>query len=162
MKKRKHFGAISLNSVLILVVSLTAFVAMIISTFLLFARFNKIVIESAQTTTEQAVKNVSKSVDTFVDNMLESLYNIEKIVNEKTDKTDITDSLNTLLNLRSDLVDIILYDKEGNIIECISNEKYPIKPNATEKNLSFDASVFSNPTEYQISQPHVNNIFSKY
>ncbi|MEG1805320.1 MAG: histidine kinase [Clostridia bacterium] len=162
MRKKKHFGAISLNSVLILVVSLTAFVAMIISTFLLFARFNKIVIESAQTTTEQAVKNVSKSVDTFVDNMLESLYNIEKIVNEKTDKTDITDSLNTLLNLRSDLVDIILYDKEGNIIECISNEKYPIKPNATEKNLSFDASVFSNPTEYQISQPHVNNIFSKY
>ncbi|MEG2002902.1 MAG: hypothetical protein RR107_07405, partial [Clostridia bacterium] len=111
MRKKKHFGAISLNSVLILVVSLTAFVAMIISTFLLFARFNKIVIESAQTTTEQAVKNVSKSVDTFVDNMLESLYNIEKIVNEKTDKTDITDSLNTLLNLRSDLVDIILYDK---------------------------------------------------
>lgn len=162
MKNSKRFGKISLNYVLIIVVSLTAFIAMLISSLLLFSRFNNIVIDSAKTTTVQSVKNISKSVDTFVDTMLETLNNIKVIVKEERVEDKIQARLQTIYELRSDLVDIILYDKNGNIIECITNEKNSIKQNAVEENLSFTTEIFNNASNYYISDPHVHNIFTKH
>ena len=160
MKRYKNrYANITLSSMLVIVISITAFCAMIISSLLLFSRFNSIVKESAETTTIQAVGNITKGIETFTENMIETLDNIEYIVENNDSNDEMLAELQTVYDLRSDLVSIVIYHEDGSLAECVTKENYLIKENIVGNNLSFHENILGNEGRNYISSPHVSNIF---
>lgn len=163
MKTNKRAaGGLSLGAVTILAVVVFSTAALLISSIIFLYRFNSTIKKTAITTTEQIVGHVGKTIDTYMDTMLDNIRVIENVVVENMSIDDLTAQLNILYNLRSDLVSIVLYDVRGNMLRCISGEENELKPN-TYANLSYRYEGSRMEEGYEVSPPHVNNLFkNKY
>lgn len=150
----------SLRTVMIIAVLITAMVVLMLSSVLFLSRYNQTIEDSAKTTTAQVVSNISMSIDTFVSDRVETLENIRNVVEEEyDDEQKMYGDLQTIFDLRSDIVSIVLYDNQGNILEYIAYEGMVLKDNYKENNQSFDVNINMVDIEYQISDPHVQNLF---
>lgn len=132
----------------------------IIVVFLLTISFRQVLKESllsvAQTNSEQSVTQVLNTIENYSNDILNKVNNMTEIVNESTDTNNIKEHMKTMVNINEDIVSIIIYDMDGNILDYQGNAT--LKSNI-DNNLSFDKSLFSSNSDYAITSPHVQNLF---
>lgn len=154
MKSRRKDLSISIY-LLLFVISI-----IIIVVFLLTISFRKILKDSllsiAQTNSEQSITQVLNTIENYSNDILNKMNNMTKIINESTDITDVKEHMETMVNINEDIVSIIIYDIEGNILDYQGNAS--LKTNISN-NLSFDKTLFSSNSDYVITSPHVQNLF---
>lgn len=154
MKSKRKDLSISIY-LLLFVVSI-----IIIVVFLLTISFRQILKDSllstAQTNSEQSVTQVLNTIENYSNDTLNKMNNMTKIINESTDIAGIKEHMETMVNINEDIVSIIIYDMEGNILDYQGNAS--LKKNISH-NLSFDKALFSSNSDYVITSPHVQNLF---
>lgn len=113
---------------------------------------------NAVTSSEQAVVQVSNTVRNYIDDMKE----VMTLIKQSYDKDGIsrTNAINTLVEIRSDVVAISCYDEADQMTECFSG-RYQLK-NKILKNLSYEKGDAVKEEDITISQPHAETLLLNY
>ncbi len=157
MKKRQK-KQFPFSIYLMLFVIGTVIAVSIILTTSFYQVFQESLLSVAKTNTEQSIAQVSNAVENYSGTLK---HNMEKIVNTvinaKTTQT-IKEYTQTMVDLSEDIVSIVIYDENGKILNY--QGKYVLK-DEIENNLSFTQQYDENSTDYNISAPHIQNIFKE-
>lgn len=113
--------------------------------------------QSAAISSEQAVVQVSNTVSNYTEDMAEVMKLIEQSYDK--DRENRENSINTLMEIRPDVVAISCYDEKGQMTDCWTG-KYQ-KKETIFKNLSYEPGTFSEG-ELIISEPHVETLLLNY
>ncbi|MEG0693836.1 MAG: histidine kinase [Oscillospiraceae bacterium] len=159
MKKIEFNGKkVSLGYFAILSVVGFSTIALLVSSSILIWRFNSSIQKTAVTTTEQLAGQVERTIDSYIETMVKSMQDIELIAKSEGNAKELNERLDVLFNLQNDLVAIVIYDKFGDILNCTSGKESLLKSDTTA-NLSYKYKGTSMEGGYDISPPHVNNLF---
>ena len=154
----KRLKRLSMSGVLVLVIT-GVVLGMVIFTMVLFLNtYQQSLVRSAQTSSRQAVEQVSNTVAGYVSDM-DGLLTLVKDTLEETDRDDQLrrEFFEDLLLIRTDVAAVTTYDSAGNLLDCRTLEHEP-RENIYQ-NLSFQGQWLSKYGEGYISQPHVESIF---
>ena len=154
----KRLKRLSMSGVLVLVIT-GVVLGMVIFTMVLFLNtYQQSLVRSAQTSSRQAVEQVSNTVAGYVSDM-DGLLTLVKDTLEETGRDDQLrrEFFEDLLLIRADVAAVTTYDSTGNLLDCRTLEHEP-RENIYE-NLSFQGQWLSKYGEGYISQPHVESIF---
>ena len=154
----KRLKRLSMSGVLVLVIT-GVVLGMVIFTMVLFLNtYQQSLVRSAQTSSRQAVEQVSNTVAGYVSDM-DGLLTLVKDTLEETGRDDQLrrEFFEDLLLIRTDVAAVTTYDSAGNLLDCRTLEHEP-RENIYQ-NLSFQGQWLSKYGEGYISQPHVESIF---
>ena len=154
----KRLKRLSMSGVLVLVIT-GVVLGMVIFTMVLFLNtYQQSLVRSAQTSSRQAVEQVSNTVAGYVSDM-DGLLTLVKDTLEETGRDDQLrrEVFEDLLLIRTDVAAVTTYDSAGNLLDCRTLEHEP-RENIYQ-NLSFQGQWLSKYGEGYISQPHVESIF---
>ena len=154
----KRLKRLSMSGVLVLVIT-GVVLGMVIFTMVLFLNtYQQSLVRSAQTSSRQAVEQVSNTVAGYVSDM-DGLLTLVKDTLEETGRDDQLrrEFFEDLLLIRTDVAAVTTYDSTGNLLDCRTLEHEP-RENIYQ-NLSFQGQWLSKYGEGYISQPHVESIF---
>ena len=154
----KRLKRLSMSGVLVLVIT-GVVLGMVIFTMVLFLNtYQQSLVRSAQTSSRQAVEQVSNTVAGYVSDM-DGLLTLVKDTLEETGWDDQLrrEFFEDLLLIRTDVAAVTTYDSAGNLLDCRTLEHEP-RENIYQ-NLSFQGQWLSKYGEGYISQPHVESIF---
>ena len=154
----KRLKRLSMSGVLVLVIT-GVVLGMVIFTMVLFLNtYQQSLVRSAQTSSRQAVEQVSNTVAGYVSDM-DGLLALVKDTLEETDRDDQLrrEFFEDLLLIRTDVAAVTTYDSTGNLLDCRTLEHEPRE--TIYDNLSFQGQWLSKYGEGYISQPHVESIF---
>ena len=154
----KRLKRLSMSGVLVLVIT-GVVLGMVIFTMVLFLNtYQQSLVRSAQTSSRQAVEQVSNTVAGYVSDM-DGLLTLVKDTLEETGRDDQLrrEFFEDLLLIRTDVAAVTTYDSAGNLLDCRTLEHEPRE--TIYENLSFQGQWLSKYGEGYISQPHVESIF---
>ena len=154
----KRLKRLSMSGVLVLVIT-GVVLGMVIFTMVLFLNtYQQSLVRSAQTSSRQAVEQVSNTVAGYVSDM-DGLLTLVKDTLEETGRDDQLrrEFFEDLLLIRTDVAAVTTYDSTGNLLDCRTLEHEPRE--TIYENLSFQGQWLSKYGEGYISQPHVESIF---
>ena len=154
----KRLKRLSMSGVLVLVIT-GVVLGMVIFTMVLFLNtYQQSLVRSAQTSSRQAVEQVSNTVAGYVSDM-DGLLTLVKDTLEETGRDDQLrrEFFEDLLLIRTDVAAVTTYDSTGNLLDCRTLEHEPRE--TIYENLSFQGQWLSRYGEGYISQPHVESIF---
>ena len=144
----------------ILVAMVVGVVAVILcSSILLFLdRYRSAMVQSARTSTAQAVSQVSNTVGSYLRDMEQAMNQVERAMGEEAERRD--GLLSAFLTSRPDVVAITSYSAEGALLDCWSSGREPRAE--ILQNLSFDLTVAQAAEGAYMTAPHVESIFENY
>ena len=156
MRRRRR----GLPTTTILVAMVVGVVAIILcSCILLFLdRYRVAMVQSARTSTAQAVSQVSDTVGSYLEDMDQALGVVERAMEAQADRRD--ELLLAFLTFRPDVVAITSYSEEGALLDCWSLGREPREE--ILENLSFDLVAAQASSGPFMSAPHVESIFEGY
>ncbi len=153
-------GFRGLRTTTILVAMVVGVVAIILcSCILLFLdRYRSAMVQSARTSTAQAVSQVSNTVGSYLRDMEQAMDLVEQSMTEEPASRD--ELLDAFLTFRPDVVAITSYSESGQLLDCWSLGREPRAD--ILQNLSFDlVQAQANGGPY-MTAPHVESIFEDY
>ena len=134
-------------------------VIILCSCILLFLdRYRSAMVQSARTSTAQAVSQVSNTVGSYLRDMTQAMSLVEQSMMESPDSRD--ELLDAFLTFRPDVVAITSYSENGELLDCWSPGREPRE--TILQNLSFDPVVAQATTGPYMTAPHVESIFEGY
>ena len=144
----------------ILVAMVVGVVAIILcSCILLFLnRYRVAMVQSARTSTAQAVSQVSNTVGSYLGDMRQALELVERSMARAPQARD--ELLTAFLTFRPDVVAITSYSAAGQLLECWSPGRAPREQ--ILQNLSFDLVAAQASDGPYLTAPHVESIFEGY
>lgn len=150
IRKRK----LSLTHIITLLVVILVTIIILCAAFAFLSVYVNSMEQNVVTASEQAVVQVSNTVENYVDDMKEIMSLIER--SYLLDTQDREDSLEALANVRSDLVAIYIYDENAHLIHAYTGK------NTIKENYMTDLSYIELP-EYEkgriyFSKPHVESL----
>lgn len=155
--KRQYHAPRTAPLIVVLITAVAAVTLLLcVGTFLQSYRAS--VVQSARTSSAQAVSQVVGTVSNYVVNLEETIDDVMAEMDTPEENRDAY--LNAWLNARSEVVAVTTYDAEGNLQDCWALDHTP--RTAILKNLSFDLSMAQWYAEGYISSPHVESIFEGY
>ena len=154
MKKRK--ASLSFIITILVVGLVTLF--LLWSTFFFLSLYVSSMKQAAQTSSEQAVTQASNAISNYIGDMQEIMSLIEKNLTKSGGKSDQT--LETLCNVRSDLVAVYIYDEQGRLMDSYTGT-HTLKEHYL-KDLSYIALDSYNPDVLYLSEPHVESLLQDY
>ena len=155
--KRKYHAPRTAPLIVVLVMAVAAVTLLVcVGTFL--QSYRAAVVQSARTSSAQAVSQVVGTVSNYVQNLEGTINDVMAEMDAPEESRDAY--LNAWLNARSEVVAVTTYDSEGNLQDCWALEHTP--RSEILKNLSFNLSMAQWYTEGYISSPHVESIFEGY
>ena len=149
-----------LRTTTILVFMVVGVVAVILCCciFLFLDRYRSAMVQSARTSTAQAVSQVSNTVGNYLKDMNQAMGLVEQSMAEEADSRDET--LSAFLKFRPDVVAVTSYSETGELLDCWSPGREPREE--IFQNLSFDFErALAARTSY-LTAPHVETIFESY
>lgn len=160
MRTTNKMRAMSLSSIINCFVVGTVLFALMGGLIVFVSVFKKSIEQNAVISSEQAVVQASNTVKNYTENMEEIMGLIES--SYRQEKQERENSLATLLRIRSDVVAVTSYDKEGAMIDFWTGS-YRIKDKVL-KNLSNTKTqiVKEAPDKLSISKPHVETLLENY
>lgn len=154
MKKRK--ASLSFIITILVVGLVTLF--LLWSTFFFLSLYVSSMKQAAQTSSEQAVTQASNAISNYIGDMQEIMSLIEKNLTKSGEKSDQT--LETLCNVRSDLVAVYIYDARGQLADSYTGT-HTMKEHYL-KDLSYIALDSYSPGILYLSEPHVESLLQDY
>ncbi|MGX8850366.1 sensor histidine kinase [Amedibacillus sp. YH-ame10] len=154
MKKFK-FKNISISFYLMMFVISTVVTAAIILTLSFFQVFKDSLLSIAQTNAEQSITQVSSTISNYSANVQANMNNIVSVVTQANNRETIKEYMQTMTDINHDIVSIMIYDEQGNILEYGGKSGLKDK---IENNLSFEKLSLQAGNDFSISSPHVQNI----
>ena len=154
MKKRKA----SLSAIITILVIVTVSVFLLWATFFFLSLYVTSMKQAAQTSSEQAVVQASNAVSNYIGDMQEIMSLIEQSVTKSGQDTALT--LESLSNVRSDLVAIYIYDDQGKMINSHTGN-HTLKEHYL-KDLSYISLSSYSPGVLYLSEPHVESLLQDY
>ena len=155
--KRKYHAPRTAPLIVVLVMAVAAVTLLVcVGTFL--QSYRAAVVQSARTSSAQAVSQVVGTVSNYVQNLEGTINDVMAEMDTPEESRDAY--LNAWLNARSEVVAVTTYDSEGNQQDCWALEHTP--RSEILKNLSFNLIMAQWYTEGYISSPHVESIFEGY
>ena len=156
MKRRRR----GLPTTTILVAVVVGVVAIILCCcILLFLnRYRSAMVQSARTSTAQAVSQVSNTVGSYLQGMEQAMSQVELAMGEEPDSRDRL--LSAFLFFRPDVVAITSYTDAGELLDCWSLGREPRE--TILQNLSFDPVRAMASDGPYMTAPHVESIFENY
>ncbi len=155
MKQRKP---LSMTAVLVVVMT-GVVLGMVLCTVALFLNaYRRSILRSAQTSSRQAVDQVSNTVAGYVSDMDGVMALVKSTLQTAPqDSQEREEFFDNLLKIRADVAAVTTYDAAGNLLSCWALDHQPREE--IYENLSFDAASLPLSAEGYISQPHVESIF---
>lgn len=136
----------------------TVAVILICCIALFLDRYRSAMVQSAQTSSAQAVSQVSNTVGSYLSDMDQAMRLVEQSVSESGESRDRL--LTAFLKFRPDVVAVTSYSADGELLDCWSPDREP-KENILQ-NLSFDLDMARATGGSFMTAPHVETIFEGY
>ena len=136
----------------------TVAVILICCIALFLDRYRSAMVQSAQTSSAQAVSQVSNTVGSYLSDMDQAMRLVEQSVSESGESRDRL--LAAFLKFRPDVVAVTSYSADGELLDCWSPDREP-KENILQ-NLSFDLDMARATGGSFMTAPHVETIFAGY
>ena len=136
----------------------TVAVILICCIALFLDRYRSAMVQSAQTSSAQAVSQVSNTVGSYLSDMDQAMRLVEQSVSESGESRDWL--LAAFLKFRPDVVAVTSYSADGELLDCWSPDREP-KENILQ-NLSFDLDMARATGGSFMTAPHVETIFEGY
>ena len=134
-------------------------VIILISCVTLFLdRYRVAMVQSARTSTAQAVAQVSHTVGSYLGDMRQALDLVEQSMAREPEARD--ELLSAFLTFRPDVVAITSYSADGTLLDCWSPGREPREH--ILQNLSFDLVSAQASGGPYLTAPHVESIFQSY
>ena len=121
-------------------------------------RYRSAMVQSARTSSSQAVSQVSNTVGSYLRDMGQAMELVEQSVSESVESRDWL--LAAFLKYRPDVVAVTSYSAGGELLDCWSPGREP-RENIFQ-NLSFDLSAARESEGAYMTAPHVETIFEGY
>ena len=155
--KRRYRGLPTTTILVTVVVSVVAII--LCCCILLFLnRYRSAMVQSARTSTAQAVSQVSNTVGSYLQGMEQAMDRVEQAMAEAPDDRDRL--LSAFLLFRPDVVAITSYSETGELTDCWALEREP--RDDILQNLSFDPVRAMASNGAYLTAPHVESIFESY
>ena len=136
----------------------TVAVILICCIALFLDRYRSAMVQSAQTSSAQAVSQVSNTVGSYLSDLDQAMRLVEQSVSESGESRDRL--LAAFLKFRPDVVAVTSYSADGELLDCWSPDREP-KENILQ-NLSFDLDMARATGGSFMTAPHVETIFEGY
>ena len=121
-------------------------------------RYRSAMVQSARTSTAQAVSQVSTTVGNYLQDMTQAMAMVEQTMGQSAGDRDRV--LSAFLTFRPDVVAVTSYSSSGALLDCWALDR---KPRETIfQNLSFDLEQARTSSRPYMTLPHVETIFEGY
>ena len=158
MKNRCPHTGLRITTILVSMVVGVVAVILCCCIFLFLDRYRSAMVQSAQTSSAQAVSQVSNTVGNYLMDMDQAMALVEQSMTEDTDSRD--ELLSAFLKFRPDVVAVTSYASDGTLLDCWSPGREPKE--TIFRNLSFDIETARTSNEPYMTAPHVETIFESY
>lgn len=154
---RVRFNKISLSTIITTLVMGIILIAVVIVLVTSIKIYQVSMEQNAITSSEQAIVQVQNTITNYTENIGEIMEKIrDNISEEEKNKNDF---FSNLLKIYTDVVSVVSYDTDGNLMDCWSGD-YMLKDKII-KNLSYNKVTDSNDI-LNISTPHVESLLKGY
>lgn len=142
-----------LSSLTMIAIGITAVTAVAVSMFCFAGAYNRALKRDAGIGAEQAVQQVSQTVESYLDGLKTQLDNISEQILKSGDLEEIKQTISVAASLQNDIVAVVLYDQNGRIL-VVGSDGQTLKKNPVYS--------FTPKIDYAISAPHVQSLFENY
>lgn len=154
--KHKKFS-ISLSTINILSVVVTAVAALSVCISIFAVMYNRTVMHDARVSSEQAIVQAELAVNSYMDSMHRKLSLIYETIKTSANAAEADNRLSALTTIQDDIYAVTVYGSDGTIVLCTgSGGKLKDK---IYNDLSFDKSGFDSSKSFFVSSPHVQTLF---
>lgn len=158
MKDRVPRTGLRITSILVTMVVGTVAIILVCCIFLFLDRYRSAMVQSARTSSAQAVSQVSNTVGSYLSDMDQAMELVEQSVSESEESRDRL--LAAFLKFRPDVVAVTSYSADGELLDCWSPGREP--RDSIFQNLSFNLEMARSSEGSYMTAPHVETIFEGY
>lgn len=158
MKDRVPRTGLRITSILVTMVVGTVAIILVCCIFLFLDRYRSAMVQSARTSSAQAVSQVSNTVGSYLSDMDQAMELVEQSVSESEESRDRL--LAAFLKFRPDVVAVTSYSADGELLDCWSLGREPRY--SIFQNLSFNLEMARSSEGSYMTAPHVETIFEGY
>lgn len=158
MKRRTAWRGPRTTTILVAMVTGVVSIILCCCIVLFLNRYRSAMVNSARTSSAQAVSQVSNTVGNYLRDMEQAMGLVEQSMSSDPDSRD--ELLTTLLNFRPDVVAVTSYSYGGELLDCWSLGREPKED--ILRNLSFDLERARASDRPYMTAPHVVTIFESW
>ena len=158
MNARAPHTGLRITTILVTMVVGTVAIILLCCILLFLDRYRSAMVQSARTSSSQAVSQVSNTVGSYLRDMGQAMELVEQSVSESGESRDWL--LAAFLKYRPDVVAVTSYSAGGELLDCWSPGREP-RENIFQ-NLSFDLGAARASEGAYMTAPHVETIFEGY
>ena len=158
MNARAPRTGLRITTILVTMVVGTVAIILLCCILLFLDRYRSAMVQSARTSSSQAVSQVSNTVGSYLRDMGQAMELVEQSVSESGESRDWL--LAAFLKYRPDVVAVTSYSAGGELLDCWSPGREP-RENIFQ-NLSFDLGAARESEGASMTAPHVETIFEGY
>ena len=158
MKDRVPRTGLRITSILVTMVVGTVAIILVCCIFLFLDRYRSAMVQSARTSSAQAVSQVSNTVGSYLSDMDQAMELVEQSVSKSEESRDRL--LAAFLKFRPDVVAVTSYSADGELLDCWSLGREP--RDSIFQNLSFNLEMARSSEGSYMTAPHVETIFEGY
>ena len=136
----------------------TVAIILVCCIFLFLDRYRSAMVQSARTSSAQAVSQVSNTVGSYLSDMDQAMELVEQSVSKSEESRDRL--LAAFLKFRPDVVAVTSYSADGELLDCWSLGREP--RDSIFQNLSFNLEMARSSEGSYMTAPHVETIFEGY
>jgi len=158
LKNRCPHTGLRITTILVSMVVGVVAIILCCCIFLFLDRYRSAMVQSAQTSSAQAVSQVSNTVGNYLMDMDQAMQLVKQSLLESTDSRD--ELLSAFLKFRPDVVAVTSYTSDGTLLDCWSPGREPKEH--IFRNLSFDLDRARTSDGAFMTAPHVETLFEEY
>ncbi len=147
---------LSISSFLTILISVLCIILTASTTILFTVVYRNSLQQTAIINSEQAVSQVTNTIEIYAQEMKNNLKMVEREIQWINTEEELRSYLNHMVQINSGCVSVMVYDETGRILQYGVNEE--IIKDKQKDDMSFLPTLFSEG-DYEISAPHVQNIF---
>ena len=156
--RRPARTGLRITTILVAMVAGVVAVILAVCIALFLDRYRSAVVQTARTSSAQAVAQVSNTVAGYLNDMDQAMEIVTEALGQSDDRRDAL--LEAFLRFRPDVVAVTSYGPSGALLDCWALGREP-KAEFLQ-NLSFDEEQAMQGADVFLSAPHVETIFERY
>ncbi len=158
-KKKMQKKKMSLSTFWMLLISMLSILLVGVCMITFIHIYQNSLYQAASINSEQAVSQVVNTIGIYSDEMKQDIKYLENEIKVCNTKEDIRKSFMSMLQMQNNLVSIMIYSKDGELLNYYAIDQKLKKDQS--KSLSYYPEMFSRG-RYEISAPHIQNLFESY